>query len=83
MNRLGSGKTGAGILTTREASQRVSPVLAETSFATAPISPAPMPSASTCFLPMTVSGLLIFSTSPVRALVRGSPAVTLPLMTRR
>ena len=83
MNRLGCGNTGAGSFTTRSASHRVSPVLALTSFATAPMSPAMMPSESTCFLPMTVRGLVIFSTSPVRALVSGSPAVTLPLTTRR
>ena len=83
MNRLGFGKTGAGSLTTREGSQRVSPVFALTSFATAPMSPAPMLSASVCFLPRTVRGLPIFSVSPVRALTREAPAVILPLTTRR
>ena len=38
--------------------------------------------ASTCFLPMTVRGLPIFSGSPVRALTSGSPAVTLPPILR-
>ena len=53
------------------------------SFATAPTSPAPMLSASVCFLPITVRGLPIFSVSPVRALTREAPAVILPLTTRR
>ena len=83
MKKLGLGKTGASSLTTREASQRVSPVRALTILATAPMSPAVISSVSICFLPQMNMGLPSFSVSPVRALTRLMPGVTLPLTTRR
>ena len=49
-------KHGLGEMCIRDR-HRVSPVFALTSFATAPMSPAPMPSVSTCFLPVSYTHL--------------------------
>ena len=55
--QCGVGNAGAGSLTTRPASHRVSPVWAAGSLVTAPMSPAPMAVVSVCFLPLDVEQL--------------------------
>ena len=58
--------------------QRVSPVAVLLSLATAPISPAPMKAASSCFFPFGIRTLFILSVSPVRIFIRGMSGAIFP-----
>ncbi len=74
----GLGYTGAGSVTTRAGSHRVSPVLAVASFGNCADITGPDGGVSVCFLPQTVSVLPRRSGWPVRALMTLLVAVSLP-----